>query len=72
MISGGRYLSGDDAMRVFAAGTEANQMRIEVRWRSGKRSVVDNVRANREYEIDELGATGTWKETQDFRDRRTP
>jgi len=61
MICGGRYLSCDDAMRVFAAGTETNRMRIEVRWRSGKRSVVEGVRANREYEIDEVGATGIWK-----------
>ena len=48
---------GDDAMRVFAAGTETNRMRIEVWWRSGKRSVVAGVRANREYEIDETKAT---------------
>src|SRR6266571_342785 len=53
MICGGRYLSCDDAMRVFAAGTETNRMRLEVRWRSGKRSVVEGVRANREYEIEE-------------------
>jgi hypothetical protein len=58
MICGGRYLSCDDAMRVFAAGTETNRMRLEVRWRSGKRSVVEDVRANREYEIDEAGAGG--------------
>jgi hypothetical protein len=57
MICGGRYLSCDDAIRVFAAGSETNRMRLEVRWRSGKRSVVEDVRANREYEIDEAGAT---------------
>lgn len=56
MICGGRYLSCDDAMRVFAAGTETNRMRIEVRWRSGKRSIVEGVKANREYEIDEAFA----------------
>jgi len=61
VICGGRYLSCDDAMRVFAAGTETNRMRIEVRWRSGKRSLVEGVRANREYEIDEAGATWMWK-----------
>jgi hypothetical protein len=60
MICGGRYLSGDDAMRVFAAGNETNRMRIEVRWRSGKRSVVEGVRANRVYEIAEAGATDMW------------
>src|ERR1051325_4313534 len=31
-------------------------MRIEVKWRSGRRSVVNSVRANRIYEIDEAGA----------------
>src|SRR5207244_7955257 len=57
VICGGRYLSGDDPMRVFAAGTLSNAMRIEVRWRNGKRSVVNGVRANRIYEIDEAQAT---------------
>lgn len=57
MIAGGRYLSGDEAMRVFAAGTRTNRMRIEVTWRSGKRSVVEGGEANRLYEVDEGGAT---------------
>src|SRR5205823_10799824 len=57
MICGGRYLSCDDAMRVFAAGNLTNEMRIEVRWRSGKRSVVNGMKANRLYEIDEAQAT---------------
>ncbi|HKS37917.1 MAG TPA: VCBS repeat-containing protein, partial [Verrucomicrobiae bacterium] len=56
MICGGRYLSSDDAMRVFAAGGRTNEMRIEVRWRSGLRSVVKGVKANRIYEIDESAA----------------
>src|SRR6266446_1215945 len=59
MICGGRYLSSDDPMRVFAAGSLTNQMRIEVRWRSGKRSVVNGVRANRIYEVDEAAAEGS-------------
>ena len=57
MICGGRYLSSDDSMRVFAAGSLTNEMRIEVRWRSGKRSLVNGVKANRLYEIDEAQAT---------------
>src|SRR5438128_8233129 len=56
MICGGRYLSSDDPMRVFAAGSLTNEMRIEVKWRSGKRSVVTGVKANRIYEIEEAGA----------------
>jgi hypothetical protein len=51
MICGGRYLAGDDAVRTFAAGP--GPMRIEVAWRSGARSVITNVGANRLYEIEE-------------------
>ena len=39
VICGGRYLSGDDPMRVFAAGTATNRLRVEVTWRSGARTV---------------------------------
>jgi len=53
MICGGRYLSGDDSMRVFAAGKATNGMTIEVVWRNGRRSVVKEVQPNRLYEIDE-------------------
>jgi hypothetical protein len=62
MICGGRYLSSDDPMRVFAAGSLTNEMRLEVRWRNGKRSVVAGVRANRIYEIDEAGAEAAKEE----------
>jgi len=61
MICGGRYLSSDDPMRVFAAGSLTNEMRIEVQWRSGKRSVINRVKANRAYEIDEAAAEGNSK-----------
>jgi hypothetical protein len=56
MICGGRYLSCDEALRVFAAGTLTNDLTIEVLWRSGKRSLVEHARPNRLYEIDESGA----------------
>jgi hypothetical protein len=62
MICGGRYLSGDEAMRVFAGGT--NEMRIEVEWRSGKKSVVNGVKANRVYEIEEKAAVMVEKEKE--------
>ncbi|PYI79925.1 MAG: hypothetical protein DME26_22605 [Verrucomicrobia bacterium] len=58
MIAGGRYLSGDDAMRVFAAG-DARQLEIEITWRSGMRSVVKDARPNYVYEIDETVAAST-------------
>ena len=54
VMSGGRYLAGDDPVRTFAA--EGNAFRIEVTWRNGTRSVVENVKANTLCEIDEKGA----------------
>ncbi len=56
MICGGRYLSGDDSMRTFAAGTGSNDLTLEVTWRSGAVSMVRHAKANRLYEIDEAGA----------------
>jgi enediyne biosynthesis protein E4 len=56
MMSGGRYLSSDDAMRVFAAGSSTNMLRVEVGWRSGRQTVVENVPANSLCVVDETGA----------------
>ncbi len=56
MICGGRYLSCDDTIRTFAAGTSTGGMTIDVRWRSGAVSVVHGARPNCLYEIDEAGA----------------
>ena len=36
MQSGGRYLSGDQATRVFAAGQPTNQLSVQVLWPSGR------------------------------------
>ncbi len=54
IVAGGQYLSHGEMQRTFAAGT--GPMTLEVRWRSGRRSEVTGVRANRIYEIDETGA----------------
>jgi hypothetical protein len=54
IICGGRYLSSDEAMRTFAAGAE--EMRIEVNWRNGGRTVVAGAKANRIYEVEEGAA----------------
>lgn len=51
VIAGGRYLSSDDPMLVFAAGP--GPMQIEVRWRSGVLSQVPNAQPNHLYEIEE-------------------
>ena len=58
IISGGRYLSSDDPMRAFAAGSLTNKLRIEVSWRGGKRSVVEAAQANHLYEINEARTIG--------------
>lgn len=57
IVSGGRYLSSDDAVRTFAAGQATNRLTIAVSWRSGRQSVMTNATANCVYEIDEAGAT---------------
>ena len=56
VVSGGRYMSGSDPELVFATGTNTTGMTLEVRWRSGRRTVVGGVEANRLYEISEEGA----------------
>ena len=56
MVAAGRFLSSDDALRVFAAGHPTNRLTLEVTWRSGRRSVIADARANALYEADEAGA----------------
>ena len=53
IIAGGRYMSGGQPMRTFAAGTSATQMELEVAWRSGRRTRLTGVQPNRIYEIHE-------------------
>ena len=50
LMSGGRYLSGDEAVRVFAAGT-ASRLTVEVTWPSGRRTRLDDVPANSRVEV---------------------
>jgi hypothetical protein len=52
MISGGRYLSSDQPLRVFAA---RSNITIEVTWRSGTGTVVSNAEPNHLYEVEEFG-----------------
>jgi enediyne biosynthesis protein E4 len=53
MICGGRYLSCDDTLRVFAAGSVTNDLKIEVAWRSGLYTLIEHASPNHLYEIDE-------------------
>ena len=52
MICGGRYLSGDQAIRTFAADPDGTKpMRLEIRWRNGALSLIEGVQSNRIYEV---------------------
>jgi hypothetical protein len=59
IIAGGRYLSSDEPMRVFATGKSTGGMILEVTWRNGTISSVHDVHPNRLHEIDETGASAT-------------
>jgi hypothetical protein len=51
VISGGHYLSGADPLRVFAAGTATNSLRLTVTWRSGRRTELAGLQPNRSYTV---------------------
>ena len=53
VLGGGHFASSSDTLRVFAAGVSDAVMRLEVYWPGGNRTVVEDVRANRLYVIDE-------------------
>jgi hypothetical protein len=54
MIAGGRYLSADEPLRVFAFDSQADAgARLKVRWRSGRETVIEAVEGNRVYEVAE-------------------
>ena len=55
IICGGRYLSCDDTMRVFAAGS-AERLNLEVTWPGGRRSFISNALPNCIYQVDETAA----------------
>jgi enediyne biosynthesis protein E4 len=53
VVCGGHYQSGSDTELVFASGAATQGMELEVHWRSGSKTVIAGVQANRLYEIDE-------------------
>lgn len=53
---GGDYLSGSEPVAMFAAAKGNANHTIKVTWPDGSQSQIDNVRANRIYEIDQSGA----------------
>jgi enediyne biosynthesis protein E4 len=55
MICGGHYLSGSQALRVFAAGRTNQSLSVEVDWRDGRQTVFP-AEANFIYEVSEQDA----------------
>ncbi len=55
VIAGGRYLSGNDPLQVFAAGD--NYMTAEIQWRDGTQTVVDSIEANKLYTIRQINTS---------------
>jgi len=53
IIAGGRYLSGNDPLQVFAAGEQL--MSTEIRWRDGTTTNVDSLIPNQIYTIRQIG-----------------
>lgn len=53
VVSGGRYLSGDDPIRSFAAGPADSVLQIDVTWRSGRTTRISGAQANHVYAIRE-------------------
>lgn len=58
MLSGGRYLSCNDTMRVFAASPAGRPLAVEVQWPDRTRDVFTNLLGNRIYEFAQRGAAG--------------
>lgn len=56
MTAGGRYLSSDDPMRVFATGASTS-LEIKVTWRSGRVTRIEQALPNSIYEILEEAST---------------
>ncbi len=59
MLSGGRYLSGDDPIRTFAAWSLTNRLAIEVRWPGGGISTIRDAAPNYLYEIEQPPANAS-------------
>ncbi|MDB4341682.1 VCBS repeat-containing protein [bacterium] len=61
IVSGGRFLSGSETKVVFGTGSRSNKMSLIVEWRSGKTSVIDQVKGNHLYHVHERGASESKK-----------
>ena len=62
--SGGGYLSGSDPLVVFAANKDNDKHLIKVTWPDGHHSIVEDVRSNRIYEIEEADIESRYESTE--------
>lgn len=54
--AGGDYLSGSDTMLMFAADEKNYDHKLIVRWPDGRQTKIENIQANRVYEVDQATA----------------
>ena len=58
VMAGGRYLSSDESIRVFAVPDTGARLKLEVKWPSGLTSTVDDVDSNTGYLVAEPKGAG--------------
>jgi len=63
ITAGGSYLSGNQAEAVFAAGKGNTNHKLIVTWPGGEKSVIDSVKADRIYEIEQPVITSVHAKT---------
>lgn len=56
IIVGGAYSSSSEPMRTFAAGQSGGDMKLEVLWRDGRRTVIEDVKPDRLYVVSDTSA----------------
>lgn len=60
VTAGGRYLSGDDGLRVFAAGKRGTSLRVDIYWPSGRHSNLELAAEEKVIEIEEPDDKPVW------------
>ena len=53
IVAGGYYLSSLEPLAVFGLPDTSVNLTVEIKWRSGNQSIINNVKPNRLYVIDE-------------------
>ena len=72
LLSGGRYLSSDDAVKVFAVPEGSRKLRLEVDWPSGRQSRIESIQPNHAYVIHEAVTSTDTKSDKLIADRVKP